>query len=103
MNVKSRNTRRAWQDPDDAPELTDDFFEHGNLYVGARLIKRGRPRAEVRKVSTTLRLSPEVLQHFRASGPGWQTRIDEALRRVVARSGARTVPAKKASAANRSR
>src|SRR6186713_1190839 len=103
MNVKSKNTRRAWQDPDDVPELTDDFFEHANLYIGNKLIRRGRPRAEVRKVSTTLRLSPEVLEHFRAGGPGWQTRIDEVLKRVVARSGARNPPAKRASTATRSR
>ncbi|MEK8088351.1 BrnA antitoxin family protein [Thermithiobacillus plumbiphilus] len=39
-----------------------------------------RPRAEVTKERITIRLSPEVLSYFRASGPGWQTRMDEALR-----------------------
>jgi uncharacterized protein (DUF4415 family) len=32
------------------------------------------------KVSTTIRLSPEVIQAFRAAGDGWQTRIDAALK-----------------------
>jgi uncharacterized protein (DUF4415 family) len=40
---------------------------------------RGRPRAAVTKQRTTLRLSREVLEQFRATGPGWQTRIDIAL------------------------
>jgi predicted RNase H-like HicB family nuclease len=31
-------------DPDDAPELTDDFFEHADLYEGETLIRRGKPR-----------------------------------------------------------
>jgi len=31
----------------------------------------------------SLRLSPSVLDHFKATGPGWQTRIDDALQKVV--------------------
>lgn len=46
-------------------------------------VQRGRPRSENPKVSTTIRLSPEVLAHFRAGGPGWQTRIDETLRKAA--------------------
>jgi uncharacterized protein (DUF4415 family) len=49
---------------------------------------RGRPLkdASERKVAVSIRLSPDVLAHFRAGGPGWQSRIDEALRRVVKRA-----------------
>ncbi|HKT85218.1 MAG TPA: BrnA antitoxin family protein [Novosphingobium sp.] len=47
---------------------------------------RGRQKAPT-KVSTTIRLSPEVIAHFRAGGPGWQWRIDEALKDWVARRG----------------
>ncbi|SNS20762.1 Uncharacterized conserved protein, DUF4415 family [Sphingomonas laterariae] len=36
------------------------------------------------KVSTTIRLSPDVLAHFRASGEGWQSRIDAALKEWIA-------------------
>ncbi len=91
MNAKSKGSRRSWRDPDDAPEITQEWIDRANLYHGKKLVRRGRPPAEVRKVSTTLRLSPEVIEHFRAGGPGWQTRIDEALMRVVARSGAAAV------------
>jgi uncharacterized protein (DUF4415 family) len=34
-----------------------------------------------------IRLSPQVLGHFRAMGPGWQTRIDEVLRNWVKQHG----------------
>jgi len=40
----------------------------------------GRPALEATKVSTTIRLSPEVIETFKASGRGWQTRIDLALK-----------------------
>jgi uncharacterized protein (DUF4415 family) len=41
--------------------------------------RRGRPPATVRKEHVNLRLDPEVLEAFRASGPGWQTRLNAAL------------------------
>ncbi|MEJ1961172.1 MAG: BrnA antitoxin family protein [Gammaproteobacteria bacterium] len=88
MNAKSKGSRRTWRDRDDAPELTQEWIDRASVYHGKKLVRRGRPPAEIRKVSTTLRLSPEVIEHFRAGGPGWQTRIDEALKRVVARAGA---------------
>ena len=45
----------------------------------AKLGGRG-PQKAPPKVSTTIRLSPDVVQAFRASGDGWQTRIDAALK-----------------------
>jgi uncharacterized protein (DUF4415 family) len=45
--------------------------------------RAGRPAGTVkaeRKVSTTIRLSPEVINAFRSAGDGWQTRIDAALK-----------------------
>lgn len=41
---------------------------------------RGRPKAEVTKERITIRLSPEVVNAFRATGDGWQTRMDRALK-----------------------
>ncbi len=46
----------------------------------AKLRAPGRPKAEVTKERITIRLSPDVLSAFRASGSGWQTRMDAALR-----------------------
>jgi uncharacterized protein (DUF4415 family) len=49
----------------------------------AAAVKRGRPKAENPKISTTVRLDADVLEHFRSAGPGWQTRINEALRSAM--------------------
>lgn len=44
----------------------------------------GRPKAAVTKERITIRLSPEVVSHYRATGKGWQTRIDQDLRKLIA-------------------
>ena len=68
---------------DDAPEWTDEMFDRADLYHGEVLIRRGRPPLAAPKRQVTLRLSPEVLDYFKAGGPGWQTRIDEALKQAI--------------------
>ncbi|AFC85433.1 BrnA antitoxin family protein [Frateuria aurantia] len=40
---------------------------------------RGRPRVAEPKVATNVRYSPEILDYFKADGPGWQTRMEQAL------------------------
>ena len=48
-----------------------------------RTRRAGRPAGSLKaapKVSTTIRLSPDVIEAFRAAGDGWQTRIDAALK-----------------------
>lgn len=49
-----------------------------------RIGQRG-PQKSPTKESVTLRLDRAVLAHFRATGEGWQTRLNEALKRLVAR------------------
>jgi len=68
--------RRAAADDEDARPLTD--VEWAQVLPTVRV---GRPKSmHPLKVPTTIRLSPEVSQAFRGTGPGWQTRIDEALK-----------------------
>jgi len=70
-------------DPDDAPELLNDFFRHGELRHGDRLIRRGRPPLYGKpKTSITLRLDEDVVSAYRETGEGWQTRINADLRRA---------------------
>jgi uncharacterized protein (DUF4415 family) len=46
---------------------------------------RGRPKVPNPKIPVTLRLDPRVVDAFRATGPGWQTRINDALERAAKR------------------
>jgi uncharacterized protein (DUF4415 family) len=93
MNEKLQSSNPEWIDPGDAPELTEEFFEHGEWKIGDRVVspaegtaafrealKRGRPKAATKKVSTTIRLDTDVLEAFRSTGHGWQTRINSVLR-----------------------
>ena len=83
MHVSSSDLTKPWIDPDDAPELTEDWFAKAALMEGEKVVRRsGRPRGSD-KEQVTLRLDKVVLAHFRATGPGWQTRMNEALRRVM--------------------
>jgi len=77
-------SKTAWVDPDDAPELDDAWFDKADHYRGETLIRRGRPRGSD-KVSTTIRFDADVLAAFKKDGPGWQTRMNEALRDWLAR------------------
>jgi uncharacterized protein (DUF4415 family) len=55
--------------------------------AAAELLRpRGRPPKENPKAQVTLRLDAHVLNHFKATGPGWQTRINAALKRAAEKS-----------------
>jgi uncharacterized protein (DUF4415 family) len=47
------------------------------------MCKAGRPPKPDRKVAIKLRLDPDILAALRATGAGWQTRINEILRRAI--------------------
>jgi len=74
---------KGWVDPDDAPELTDEHFERADVYRGDKLVRRGRPKLERPKQAVKLRLDQDVLDHFRAGGAGWQSRINAVLREAI--------------------
>ncbi len=74
------NSATAWVDPDDAPELSDAFFEAADEYVGDKLVRRGRPKASQTKQALTVRYDVDVIEAFKATGTGWQTRMNAALR-----------------------
>ena len=74
------------------PEWTDEDFQHARpasevlpdlfgLQVAAEMVKpRGRPRSPEAKNHVNIRLDADILETFRATGPGWQTRINKVLR-----------------------
>ncbi len=78
MNVKQKNSPRTSPDPD-LPEITDDWIAGADLYRGDKLVRRGRPKLETPRQLLSLRLPPQVIARWKASGPGWQTRMAEAL------------------------
>ena len=84
-----------WDDPD-LPEWTEEMFEVAEYAVGGKVIRpatgylaadgvrRGRPpQRGVAKRQVTLRLDADVVDRFRAGGPGWQSRINDALRKAA--------------------
>lgn len=85
----------ALSDPDAQP-LTDEelsrmrpAYQVQPEFVAAWLRrKRGRPPTDSPKKQVTLRLDQDVLEHFQSDGPGWQTRINDALRQAATRKRA---------------
>lgn len=65
-------TAAALTDPDNPP-LTDEELRQFKR-------TRGRPQGSGKKEQVTLRIDTEILEQFRATGNGWQTRINDALR-----------------------
>jgi uncharacterized protein (DUF4415 family) len=72
-------TAAAMSDPDARP-LTDAEWE---AVKPRRRIGRP-PFTKPLKVSTTIRFDADVLAALKATGPGWQTRVNDALRAYVA-------------------
>ncbi|MBO1361937.1 BrnA antitoxin family protein [Acetobacter sacchari] len=81
-------------DPD-APEATDEQLARARPFVevfpalaakmkagGVTHRPIGRPLSANKKVAVSLRLDPDVLEKFKSAGPGWQARINEALRKA---------------------
>lgn len=94
MNAKFPNTPQPWVDVDDAEELSAADFERGVWSVGDKVVTKevaqtviakrvGRPCVEVKRAVVSIRLEPGVLAHLRASGKGWQSKVNTLLREAV--------------------
>jgi uncharacterized protein (DUF4415 family) len=85
----SASRPKAWRDPDDAPEITDAMLDRATIVKGGRVIQQGQPPQRGRpslgddaKKPVTIRLDADVIDAYRALGRGWQTRINEDLRKA---------------------
>jgi BrnA antitoxin of type II toxin-antitoxin system len=88
--TESKNIIKSGLDPnDDAPELTEEWFARGALYIGGKLIRRGRPLGSGSRELVSLRLDKAALAIFKATGPGWQSRINDTLKRSAKRLAAK--------------
>ena len=79
---------------DDNPEWTKADFARATRFDGVKMkdltpemlarVKNTRgPQKAQTKIAVSIRLSPDVLSHFKAKGAGWQSRIDDVLRKIV--------------------
>jgi uncharacterized protein (DUF4415 family) len=85
-------TRAAESDPDNPPLTEEDFKrmrparethpEIVSAYQRGEMRRRGPQKAPT-KVATTIRLDPDILEYFKAWGPGWQTRLNDTLRHAI--------------------
>jgi uncharacterized protein (DUF4415 family) len=95
----------AYDDTDDAPMWTKEMFDHAEIRIGNTVIRPatgvltkdgirpiGRPTIgdaagskAMRSINkqVTLRLDADLIDRFRATGKGWQSRINEALRKAA--------------------
>jgi uncharacterized protein (DUF4415 family) len=76
---------------DDNPMLTAEDWKHmrpaselpPEILAAFPKTKLRGPQKSPTKIAVSLRLSRDVVEHFKADGAGWQTRIDDALRKIV--------------------
>jgi uncharacterized protein (DUF4415 family) len=75
---------------DDNPEWTEEDFARARPpeevlppHLLAQFKATRGPQKAPTKVAVSIRLSPEVITYFKAKGPGWQSRIDDALRKIA--------------------
>ncbi len=91
MTKKPAASLPVWDD-DDLPEWTDDQLDRAEFSIGGKVVRpavgtltrAGRPPlGAASKRQVTLRLDPDVIERFREGGPGWQGRMNEALRKAA--------------------
>ena len=82
MPRKTKSGGTEWVDRDDAPPLTDRFFDRAEIRDGEKIVRRGRPPLPNPKQAVKLRLDADVLAAYRKTGAGWQTRINADLRKA---------------------
>jgi len=93
MSAKSNPAKniRASAKPDaDNPEWTDETFARarpaGEVLppeILAAFPRTRGPQKEPTKVAVSIRLDARVVEHFKSAGPGWQSRINDALKKVA--------------------
>ena len=83
-------SKADWDAVSDNPEWTEADFKNAKPFaeVFPDLMEslrrsRGRPKLESPKKRITLRLDDDVIERFRASGPGWQSRMNEVLKKAA--------------------
>jgi uncharacterized protein (DUF4415 family) len=83
MEDKSGDNRKYGVPDEENPELTEEALRRSiparQFFAERGLPMPGRPKVETPKVAVSLRLDAEVVEGFKADGPGWQTRMNAVL------------------------
>ena len=91
MNAKRKRSATSSSGADELTEITDKWLSEADQYDGNRLVRRGRPSSGNPRQLLSLRLQPQIIEKWRASGPGWQTRmvkvLEQSAPKVAATSG----------------
>ncbi|SFJ53326.1 Uncharacterized conserved protein, DUF4415 family [Phyllobacterium sp. CL33Tsu] len=84
-------TQEDW-DAVDSPPLTTEEIAQAKPFREAlpelatemdrEIARRGRPKAELTKMPVTIRLDADVIAKFKATGKGWQSKINDVLKRA---------------------
>jgi uncharacterized protein (DUF4415 family) len=85
--------QRAIASDPDAPEATDEQIAQARPFrevfpdlaanIDREIARRGRPPVENPRQQISVRLDPDVITHYKSTGKGWQSRINEALRKAA--------------------
>lgn len=51
--------------------------------IAVEIARRGRPKAETTKTPVTIRLDPDLVEHYKSTGKGWQSRMNDDLRKIA--------------------
>ncbi|OLP62099.1 hypothetical protein BJF93_01200 [Xaviernesmea oryzae] len=76
--------RQIAADPEDE-ELSDEAAKKPMSFFEAH--KRGRPTLQISKQQISIRLDPDIIEHYRATGKSWQSKINDDLRKAAGLKG----------------
>jgi uncharacterized protein (DUF4415 family) len=90
--IEAAIQRKIASDPEN-PEWTDEEIRRARPFhevlpelatsIDRAIVARGRPPAEKTKMPVTIRLDPEVVNFYKSTGKGWQSRMNDALRKAA--------------------
>lgn len=96
MKENKMHSTSNWVDADDAPEITSELLSAGTKMVGDRAVSKsefesavkktraGRPPLKNPKLLVSIRYDAKIIEFFKATGKGWQSRVNEVLAEYVA-------------------
>ena len=86
MNGKRKGSGLTSAASSEPPEITEEWIAEAGMYRGKKLVRRGRPKLQHPRELLSLRLPPQVIASWKATGPGWQTRMAKVLEKSVPKS-----------------